>query len=84
MAKVEEKFLDIFDEGDIESVQVSILLASYYLYHRRPKRAFAVIGAGLKSAQALGLHQEPSWGQINSVTRELRRRVWWARFVADG
>lgn len=84
MAKVEEKFLDVFDEGDIESVQISVLLASYYLYHRRPKRAFAVIGAGVKSAQALGLNRELSWGPVSSITREVRRRVWWALFVADG
>ena len=84
MSKVEERFLDIFDEGDIESVQISVLLASYYLYHRRPKKAFAVVGAGVKSAQALGLNQETSWGQISMVDREVRRRAWWALFVADG
>lgn len=84
LEKVEERFLDVFNEGDIESVQISILLSSYYLYHRQPKKGFAVIGAGVKSAQALGLHQENSWGQINPITREVRRRVWWALVVADG
>ncbi len=84
MSRVEESFLDIFDESSIESVQISVLLASYYLYHRRPKRAFAVIGAGVKSAQALGLNQESLWGHVSVVGKEVRRRAWWALFVADG
>jgi hypothetical protein len=84
MSKIEERFLDIFDGSDVESVQISVLLASHYLYHRRPKKAFAVIGAGVKSAQALGLNQEISWGQLSVVDREVRRRAWWALFVADG
>jgi hypothetical protein len=82
--KVEEKFLDVFGEGTIEAVQISSLLASYYLYHRQTKKAFAVVGAGVKSAQAQGLHHEPSWGQIDPVAREVRKRAWWALVVADG
>lgn len=81
---VEERFLDIFNEGEIEAVQIAILLSSYYLYHRQPKKGFAIIGAGVKSAQAMGLHQESSWGQISHITREVRRRNWWALVVADG
>ena len=84
LRKVEEKFLDVFDEGDIESVQVCILLGSIYIYHRRPKRAFVVLGAALKASHANGLHRESLWGQVTDVTREVRRRVWLALYVYDG
>ena len=82
--RIEEHFLDIFDEDNIEAVQVCVLLSSYYFYHSRPKRAFVVLGTALKSADALGLNRECEWGRIDSVTREVRRRVWWALYVCDG
>jgi hypothetical protein len=84
MAKIEEKFLDVFDEGDIESVQICVLLGSLYLYHGQPKRSFVVLGTALKGAHALGLHEEASWGRIDPIVREVRRRVWWALYVAEG
>ena len=83
LSKVEENFLEVFGDGEIESVQIALLLGSHYLYHRQPKKAFAVLGAGLKSAQAQGLHQEHSWGQIDPIVREVRRRIWLALVVGD-
>jgi len=83
MRKIEEKLLEVLDQDDIGSVQVCILLSSIYLYHRRPKRCFVVVGAAMKAAQALGLHRESTWGCIDPVEREVRRRVWWALFVCE-
>ena len=83
IAKVEEKFLDIFDNVDIESVQTGVLLATYYVYHSKPTRAYVVVGATLKSAKALGLNRESNWGTIDILSREIRRRAWWALYAAD-
>lgn len=83
LKKVREHIFDIFDEGAIESVQICILLSSFYLYHGRPNLAFIILGSGVKSAQAMGLHQESSWKASSLVTREIMRRVWWAVYVFD-
>ena len=82
--KVEEKFLDICDSGDIESVQTGLLLSAYYVYFGKPNRASIVYDATLSCTKALGLHRESSWGEIDTLTREIRRRVWWAVYAGDG
>ena len=84
MTKIEENLLDIIDQDDIGSIQACVLLGSLYFYHRRPKRCFVVNGAALKAAQALRLHKESTWGAIDLIEREVRRRVWWALYVCEG
>ena len=84
LEKAEENFLAVFDASTVESVSFSILLASLYLYNRRPRRSIVVMGAGVRCAQAMNLHRESSWGNIDTVTREVRRRVFWALYVCDG
>lgn len=83
LAKVRENLFEIFDEGIIESVQVCVLLSSFYLYHGRPNLAFIVLGSGVRCAQAIGLHQESTWRVSSVVEREVRRRVWLAVYVFD-
>jgi hypothetical protein len=60
--KVEERFLDICDSVDIESVQMELLLSAYHVYFGKPKRASIVYDATLTCAKALGFHKESSWG----------------------
>ena len=83
LAKVKENMDDLLDEGEIESVQICILLSSHYLYHGRPNLAFTTLGTGIKSAQAIGLHNEGSWPQLSKTTIETWRRVWLALYVFD-
>ena len=83
ISKVEEKFFHVFDKADIESVQICILLGSHYIYHGQPKRAFVLLGTALKSAEASGLYKESTWGPMDSITREVRRRVWCTLYGSD-
>lgn len=83
LGKVREHLFEIFDEGVIESVQICVLLSSFYLYHGRPNLAFIMLGSGVRSAQAMGLHQESTWRLLTVVEREIRRRVWLAVYVFD-
>ena len=84
LTKVEEKFFHVFDETDIESVQVCVLLGSQYLYHGKPKRTFVILGTALKAAQAIGLYRERTWRSMDPVTREVWRRVWCTLYGSDG
>lgn len=83
LAKVEERLLSLLDGSDIESVQVCVLLGSFYLYHGRPNLAYVVVGAGIRCSQIMGLFKEFSWRGVSDIAKEERRRTFWALFVFD-
>ncbi|EWG42570.1 hypothetical protein FVEG_04336 [Fusarium verticillioides 7600] len=83
LGKVKQHIYDLFDDACLEVVQVTILLGSFYLYNAKPNLAFAILGAGIKCAQAMGLHLESSWKTESENVREMQRRTWWELFVFD-
>ncbi|KAJ5723441.1 hypothetical protein N7488_001476 [Penicillium malachiteum] len=83
IAKVEEQLLNLLDGSDVESVQVCVLLGSFYLYHGRPNLAYVVLGAGIRCSQIMGLYKESSWRGVSEMEKEERRRTFWALFVFD-
>ncbi|KAF2183298.1 hypothetical protein K469DRAFT_751583 [Zopfia rhizophila CBS 207.26] len=72
---------DLMDQSSVTSVQTCILLGSYYVYHGRPNLSFALLGATIKTAQAIGLHREPLRGAFEDS--EERKRVWWTIYTWD-
>lgn len=72
---------DLMDQSSVASVQTCILLGSYYVYHGRPNLSFALLGATIKTAQAIGLHREPARGEFEDI--EERKRVWWTIYTWD-
>ncbi|KAJ5736040.1 uncharacterized protein N7483_001165 [Penicillium malachiteum] len=83
LAKVKERLWDLLDDSDVESVQVCVLLGSFYLYHGRPNLAYVVLGAGIRCSQIMGLDKESSWRRVSEMEKEERRRTFWALFVFD-
>jgi hypothetical protein len=73
--------LSIFDVGTLRVVQALLLMGSYLQSTSRPNQCWNVLGMGIRVAQGLGLHIEPSEGDL--VERELRRRVWWGCVLMD-
>lgn len=84
MKTFEKGLMDLIDQTDLGMVQTCIMLSSLYYYHQQPRRSFVINGAAAKGAQAMRLHKESAWGNIDTVEREVRRRVWWALFVSEG
>ena len=80
---LEAKLMFLFEDSELESVQVCVLLGSFYLYTGRPNLGFVVLGSGIRCAFALGLHRESSWTSLAEEAQEERKRVWWALFVFD-
>lgn len=77
-----EKYLtELMDQTSIASVQVCILLGSYLVYHGKPNLSFALLGATIRTAQAIGLHRQPMRGTQASI--EERKRVWWTIYTWD-
>ncbi|KAF2134001.1 hypothetical protein P153DRAFT_409360 [Dothidotthia symphoricarpi CBS 119687] len=78
---VEAQLIDLMDQSSISSVQTCVLLGSYYVYHGRPTLSFALLGATIKTAQALALHRETLRGESQNI--EERKRVWWTVYTWD-
>jgi hypothetical protein len=80
---LEANLLSLCEDTDLASVQICVLLGSFYLYTGRPNLGFVVPGSGNRCAYALGLHRENSWPRLKEEDTEERRRVWWALFIFD-
>ena len=74
---------DIHEEGSILFVEVLSLVGYYMQNLNRRDAAFLYIGLALRMAISLGLHQEFPDPNLDEVTREHRRRVWWSVYSMD-
>ena len=83
LTQVRAHFFEILDAGGLECVQCCILLSTFDLYNGKPNLALPVLGAGIGSAQAQGLHKESLWGPAPEGVVEARKRTWWALYVLD-
>ncbi|KAK9320488.1 fungal-specific transcription factor domain-containing protein [Lipomyces orientalis] len=81
LSLAEARFLELMDESSLASIQTCLLLGSYYVYHGRPNSSFALLGATIKTAQAMGLHRQPSRGECYEI--EERKRIWWTIYTWD-
>jgi hypothetical protein len=75
------RLTELMDQASVASVQACILLGSYYVYHGKPNLSFSLLGATIRTAQAIGLHRQPLRGDVDSI--EERKRVWWTIYTWD-
>lgn len=91
--------LESFGSGNLEVLQALAIMSGYYMHYlNRPNEAHSLMGGTLRMATALGLHREYSEaskgdtsGHLNvqapsgadSISPELRRRIWWSLFCLD-
>ena len=83
LEKVKQLMYELHDEVCLETVQTCILQGSFYLYNAQPNLALAILGSGIKSAQAMGLHMESSWKTESDEVREIQRHIWWSLYTFD-
>ena len=81
--KTEERLFEVVDESQIETIQIAIILSSYYIYHSRPNRSLALNGISQKLALSMGLHKESSWKMHDPIVRDVWRRLCWALYTAE-
>ena len=84
MRALEAKFFIAFDEGSLDSVAFLFLTASHFLLAGRSSRGFTFIGIAVRVGQSIGLYNESLWHNMDPITREMRRRLFWSLYVADG
>ena len=79
---VAAQLIEIMDQVSISALQLCILLGSYYVYHGKPNLSFALLGATIRTAHAMGLHYQPRLGGDVGIIEE-RKRVWWTIYTWD-
>jgi hypothetical protein len=77
----EKHLTELMDQTSIASVQALLLYGSYCVYHGKPNLSFALLGATIRTAQAIGLHRQPVQGTQASI--EERKRAWWTIYTWD-
>ncbi|KAF2466365.1 uncharacterized protein BDR25DRAFT_77772 [Lindgomyces ingoldianus] len=90
--------LESFGSGNLEVLQALAIMGGYYMHYlNRPNEAHSLMGGVLRMATALGLHREYSDtsktnprhlnmmapGETDSISPEMRRRIWWSLFCLD-
>lgn len=87
--------LESFGSGNLEVLQTLAIMSGYYMHYlNRPNEAHSLMGGTLRMATALGLHREYSErsdtnkqflspGEEDSISPEMRRRIWWSLFCLD-
>ncbi|KIW13010.1 hypothetical protein PV08_08197 [Exophiala spinifera] len=74
--------IDLLDDSQIETVQVCILLGTYYIYHGSPSLAWSILGMAVRTAYALALHCEDPEDHPQ-IALQVRHRTWNHVTVAD-
>jgi Fungal specific transcription factor domain len=82
IAEVRANLMDLLDDCRIETVQVCILLGTFYIYHGSPNLAWSVLGMATRAGYALGLHSDQTQSS-DQISEEVRRRCWNHLKVAD-
>jgi hypothetical protein len=72
-----------FEDADFWSTQALLLMAVYMLTKSKRNTAFALLGMAVRSAYALGLHDEDTMIIFSPTQQESRRNLWKSLFVMD-
>lgn len=83
IAEVRMHLLKLMDECSLESVQVPLLLGTYYIYYGSPVLAWNMLGFAVRAAYALALHCESASPLPDQVQSQIRLRTWNHVIVAD-
>ncbi|KAK9319316.1 fungal-specific transcription factor domain-containing protein [Lipomyces orientalis] len=79
--------LDSLGSGNLEIVQVLILMSGVYLHYRNcPNSAVTLSGAAIRMSYGLCLHRDLPHSQekkIGFIHNEIRRRTWWTLYCMD-
>ncbi len=67
----------------LEGVQALLLLAQYSYHHPTVWDVWKTVGAALRLAVELGLHQDPSAESSDYLTLDTRRRTFWVAYAMD-
>lgn len=74
----------VFEDVGLDLAQALLLLCHYLQGALELNECWNLFGLAIRSSIAIGLHIDPSGDpSINTIEREVRKRVWWGCFVLD-
>ncbi|KAH6667955.1 fungal-specific transcription factor domain-containing protein [Halenospora varia] len=75
----------MLESGTLAGVQAFLLMGNYLQKRDRPNTGYNMIGIAFRMALGLGLHREIASvdAEVNSLNKEIRRRVWWILYMVD-
>lgn len=73
----------VYDIATLEVVQALHLVTLHLNSNMQFNRMWTSTGVLVRTAQALGLHLDPSDWNISTVEKELRKRLWWSIYALD-
>jgi hypothetical protein len=82
LRSVRGHLMDIMGEESLDFIRICTLVGSHDVYHGRPKSPFALLGASIKTAQAMNLNRRTARTDPWEVV-EQRSRVWWTLYTWD-
>lgn len=69
--------------GDVDGVQVLLLMGLYAYHHPINWAAWKIIGVAVRLAVELGLHADPSSAEIDFLALDTMRRTFWVAYSMD-
>lgn len=69
--------------SDVEGVQALLLIAKYSYNHPTTWDAWKTVGIALRLAIELGLHRDPPREDLDALTLDTMRRVFWVAYSMD-
>ncbi|KIX09406.1 uncharacterized protein Z518_00486 [Rhinocladiella mackenziei CBS 650.93] len=67
----------------VEGVQALLLVGQYSYHHPTVWAVWKTVGAALRLAVELGLHQDPPPGELDFLTLDTMRRTFWVAYAMD-
>lgn len=69
--------------NDVEGVQALLLVGQFYYLHPTLWSVWNTVGAALRLAVELGLHQDPPSGKLDALSLDTRRRTFWVAYSME-
>lgn len=86
LGKPNTSMLTSIADGTVLGCLATPLLSNYLAERGRVSEAWKLVGDGIRSAQAVGMHRDPGWKLWQVMSEDeslLRRRAWWGLFIWD-
>jgi hypothetical protein len=80
--KAREQY-DVIEDSGIDSLLSSFFLFAAYGNLDKQKHAWFYLSQCLSQSNALGLHNEATYTELDPVDAEMRRRIFWILFVTE-
>ncbi|KAF2647339.1 hypothetical protein K491DRAFT_784785 [Lophiostoma macrostomum CBS 122681] len=72
-----------FSNPGTQQIQITSLLALYYLAIGHINRSWVIAGISLRSGYSLGLHVRNEERDAHPTKKEILRRIWWAVYTLE-